>query len=70
MCQKCVRKSKKAKAKKGLINFLAHHVDQNQFSSIPLFDDKASNFAVEARLHLIRKAKTKRRYKRKLEVKI
>ncbi len=64
MCQKCVHAAKKAKAKKGKINFLAHFVDQNQFASVPLFADKASNLAVEARLHLIKKAKTKRRYTR------
>ncbi len=64
MCQKCVHAAKKAKAKKGKINFLAHYVDQNKLASVPLFEDKASNLAVEARLHLILKAKTKRRYTR------
>ncbi len=65
MCQKCVHATKKAKAKFGKINFLAHYVDSKQFASIPLLDDKASNLAIEARLHLIRKAKTKKRYTRK-----
>ena len=66
MCQKCVRAAKKAKAKFGKINFLAHYVDAKQFASIPLLDDLASNLAVEARLFLIRKAKTKKRYERKI----
>jgi hypothetical protein len=67
MCQKCVRAAKKSKAKFGKINFLAHYVDAKQFASIPMFEKKVDNLAVEARLHLIRKAKTKKRYSRKSE---
>lgn len=62
MCEKCVRRSKRLGLPKwfsyGKAKFYAHRLLMGQF--IPLFCDKRCNLAIEAHVHKILKAKTKK----------
>ena len=66
MCIKCLRSSKRRGLPRhptfGQIKALTHRFAKGE--SIPLFRDSRINFAIEAHLHRIEQAKTKRRYKR------
>lgn len=58
MCEKCIRKGKKAKLSKGKIRFFAIQALKNY--PIPLFIDKKSNFAIEGEVYLLSRKKTKK----------
>jgi len=63
MCVKCFRKSKRLGIPKrfsfGKVKFFAHQSANGH--SIPIFNDSALNFAIEAHVYRIRQAKTKKR---------
>lgn len=63
MCEKCVRKGKRAKVSYGKIKVLAHRLLNGE--PIPMFGNLASNYAVEGHLFKIQRKKTERRYRRK-----
>jgi len=67
MCQKCVKRSKnlgKPKTvKPGLIRVLARQFYAG--AAIPLFEEKAANYAIEAELETMLKYRTRKKYNRK-----
>ena len=66
MCYKCVRHIKLAKLPLGKIKYFAHYIDKYKYASIPLFNNRSDNLAIEGYLYLIRRKKTnKKLYTRK-----
>ena len=69
MCQKCVRRlknlGKPKTGKAGLVRALVYQVAQHRCASVPLFCERAANFAIEAGLDEVRRARTRRRDRRK-----
>lgn len=62
MCEKCVRKSKRLgipKGKFGMVKFFAYQA-MKPFGDIPLFTDRRINIAIEAHIHKILQARSKR----------
>jgi hypothetical protein len=58
MCEKCLRKGKKARLSKGKIRYFA--VQALRGYPIPLFRDNPSNYAIEGEIYTLLRKKTKR----------
>jgi len=67
MCQKCVVKAKNLGRPKtisqGQVKFYARQLLAGK--SIPVFDERAANYAIEAHVYKIEQARTKGRYNRR-----
>lgn len=58
MCKKCWRAGKKSKLAKGKIRSLAYIAVHHKYASIPLFDLRVDNLAVEGEIWRLRLGQT------------